>query len=403
MDSKKIRKLIISAFFGLLLVVIFSAGMSASAANTSSQAEIDSLNKQIAELKDKINKDKNDLSKQKSVKNDLDKKISAIQRKITLVTNQINAAKADIAKNEAEIKAKNEEIEDCKEAFKKRLYQLYTSNTGSNLQVLLGAESFDDLLIRAELIKCMSAQDNKIINELTNTIDAINAKIAENDELKAQLEKDKASLALDKAELDGDISDVNNVIKKINNNISSEEKDLKSLNNYMQELLYGGEVDIDFSGKFIWPVPGQYRVSCEFDSHDPLHPTGHNGMDIVAPMNAKIVAAAKGQVTKLCNTCKHNYGKRSSCGCGNGFGNHVRLSHGLYNGHYYITIYGHMTSVASGITVGKMVNQGQVIGYVGTTGFSTGYHLHFAVAWSSKSNAAQGYAGQYLDPRKYIK
>ena len=66
-------------------------------------------------------------------------------------------------------------------------------------------------------------------------------------------------------------------------------------------------------------------------------------------------------------------------GCGNGFGNHVRLSHGTYNGDSYLTIYGHMMKVASGMKLNKYYSRGQVIGYVGTTGRSTGYHLQLVL------------------------
>ncbi|MBQ0084267.1 MAG: peptidoglycan DD-metalloendopeptidase family protein [Clostridiales bacterium] len=396
-------KRIISVFLLIaIFVTVFSASISVSAASNSS--EIDKLNKEISQLKKRINDNKSNLSKQNDVKKDLDAKITATQKKINLVTSQINQTKAEIAKSEAKIREKNSEIADTKELFKKRLYTLYTTNTGNTLQFILGAESFDDLLIRTELIKCMTTQDDDLLGRLNAAISDINAEIKKNNARKKELEKSKADLALDKAELNEDIEDVNGVIKSINKDISSDQKEIKTLNNYLDSLLYDNtEVDIDFAGMFVWPVPGQYRVSCEFDSHDPLHPTGHNGMDIMAPMGARIVSAAKGQVTKYYNSCTHNYKKYSSCGCGGGFGNHVRINHGLYNGHYYLTIYGHMTNVASGIKTGTMVNQGQTIGYVGTTGFSTGYHCHFAVAWSSKSNAAQGYAGTYLDPRRFIK
>lgn len=395
---KNLKRIVALFLLSAMLITVFATGFSASAANNS---EIDKLNNQISTLKKRINENKNNLSKQNDVKKDLDARITAIQKKISLVNSQISTTKRDIARSEAKIRDKNAEIADKKEQFKRRLRSLYMSNTGSSLQVLLGAESFDDLLARAQVTKRITAQDDKNINELMSVIAEINAEIKKNNARKAQLEKDKAQLAADKAELNNDIAEVNGVISKINKDITADQKEVKSLNKYLDSLLYDNtEVDIDFAGKFTWPVPGQYRISCVFGSNDPWHRSGggHNGLDIAAPMNSRIVAAAKGQVSKVYNGCSHNYGKNYSCGCAGGLGNHVRISHGNYGGQSYLTIYGHMTTVASDIRSGMMVNQGHTIGYVGSTGYSTGYHLHFGVATATKN----GSPGTYLNPQRFL-
>lgn len=123
---------------------------------------------------------------------------------------------------------------------------------------------------------------------------------------------------------------------------------------------------------FAWPVPTCSYISSYFGYR---WGTNHNGIDISSGsiMGSAVVASQAGIVITVNNSCTHNYAKESSCGCGGGYGNYVVISHdGTYS-----TLYGHFTSAA--VSVGDYVQQGDTIGYVGSTGFSTGAHLHFEV------------------------
>lgn len=123
---------------------------------------------------------------------------------------------------------------------------------------------------------------------------------------------------------------------------------------------------------FAWPAPGFSYISSYFGYR---WGTTHKGIDIgdAGIMGGSAVASQSGIVITVNNSCTHNYAKSSSCGCGGGYGNYVVISHdGTYS-----TLYGHLTSAA--VSVGDYVNQGDVIGYIGCTGFSTGAHLHFEV------------------------
>ena len=88
-------------------------------------------------------------------------------------------------------------------------------------------------------------------------------------------------------------------------------------------------------------------------------------------MGATVVAADSGTVAYVNDYCPHNWGKSGSCGCGGGYGKYVWINHG--NGKE--TIYAHLSSLA--VSTGQYVSKGQVVGYVGSTGYSTGPHLHF--------------------------
>ncbi|MFR6076115.1 MAG: murein hydrolase activator EnvC family protein [Ruminococcus sp.] len=147
---------------------------------------------------------------------------------------------------------------------------------------------------------------------------------------------------------------------------------------------FSGSTVAPSGGGFTWPCPGFYTVSSTFGNR---WGTTHGAIDIAGGnAGAAIVAAKSGTVVRVVTGCSHNYPKSGSCGCGGGYGNYVIIQHdGTYS-----TLYGHMASVS--VSVGQSVSAGQTIGYVGSTGFSTGFHLHFEVRVN----------GTKVDPMKYL-
>ncbi len=139
------------------------------------------------------------------------------------------------------------------------------------------------------------------------------------------------------------------------------------------------------SSGFKWPCPGYYLITSSFGSR---WGSFHYGMDIgnSGIRGASVVAAKSGTVIMTNNSCTHDYGKSESCGCGWGWGNYCVIDHG--DG--YQTIYAHMSECV--VSVGQTVTQGQLLGYVGSTGWSTGPHLHFEIRID----------GTAVDPMKYF-
>ena len=134
----------------------------------------------------------------------------------------------------------------------------------------------------------------------------------------------------------------------------------------------GGYTPVTPSGSgYTWPVPGHTALSSVFGEDRGTY--GHGAIDISdgSIMGATVVAADSGTVVVSNNSCTHNWGKSGSCGCGGGYGNYVWIDHN--NGK--CTIYGHLTRAV--VSQGSHVSKGQVIGYVGSTGWSSGPHLHF--------------------------
>ncbi len=135
---------------------------------------------------------------------------------------------------------------------------------------------------------------------------------------------------------------------------------------------------------FSWPAPGFSYISSYYGSR---WGTTHRGIDIgdAGIHGGAAVASKSGTVISVNNSCSHDYPKTSSCGCGGGYGNYVVISHdGTYS-----TLYGHLSSAA--VSVGQYVSQGQVIGYIGSTGWSTGNHLHFEVRVNGSAVDPLGY------------
>ena len=148
------------------------------------------------------------------------------------------------------------------------------------------------------------------------------------------------------------------------------------------------------NGKLAWPAPGYYHISSGFG---PRWGTHHSGIDIcgsaTAIAGAAACAAASGKVIAAEGGCTHNYGKdlnKWTCHCNYGYGNYIILDHG--NGLY--TLYAHLASFT--VSVGQNVTVGQQIGVIGSTGDSTGAHLHFEVRKGANS------ANNRVDPELYL-
>lgn len=142
--------------------------------------------------------------------------------------------------------------------------------------------------------------------------------------------------------------------------------------------------NITYSTGFIWPAPGFSYISSPYGYR---WGTTHRGIDIgdSGIGGGTAVASQAGTVITVNNSCTHNYAKSSSCGCGGGYGNYVVISHdGTYS-----TLYGHLATAY--VSVGDYVQQGQAIGAIGCTGFSTGDHLHFEVRVNGVANDPLSY------------
>ena len=200
---------------------------------------------------------------------------------------------------------------------------------------------------------------------------AIKKKEAEEKKRKEEEERKKQEAAQQKPSNNGSSSSGNA------NSGSTENNNNNSTNN--------DDYGYEDKSMFTWPVPGFYHISYGVGWRWGAY---HAGIDIYSSniRGAKICAAADGTVIRVENYCPHDYGKNGSCGCGGGYGRYCIIDHG--NGWW--TLYGHSEGIT--VSVGQQVKQGDVLGTVGSTGYSTGPHLHFEVRHN----------GVALNPSDYV-
>jgi len=334
-----------------------------------------------AELRAQLAQISSDKSKALEQKRILDEELAYIDQQIANTEQEIAHYDELIAQEEvtlAEVQAKEARQFDL---FCKRVRAMEEQGTVSYLSILFSAESFSEMLDLFTVISDTIDYDNAVIDQLradraavADSLAKLNAARDEQNAKKAELEERRTEQAEKVAAAAKVLTDVANLEsaqkaalaqaeadqKKLEQTIAAKEKEL-------EELIRSKQITFDVGTGYYWPLPGRYGISSLFGNRE--HPIWHRvdnhlGIDIPAPKNTPIYAARGGVIT---------VSER-----GASYGNYVVISHG--NGDS--TLYAHMNSRA--VKVGDTVSQGQVIGYVGTTGDSTGYHLHFEVRVNGK-------------------
>ena len=274
--------------------------------------------------------------------------------------------------------------------MKLRIQFMYENGQDSYLEMLLSSGSVAEFLNSAEYIAQIQSYDREKLDVYEQTVLDITEMEAQLEQdykdletLKATVETEKENVAalmrqkeVELAGIEADISDALDEEEYYKAEIQAQEELIAEIKRIEAERLAAGDSDNPYNGgAFTWPVPSSYRVTSDYGPR--VSPTAgassnHKGIDIGAPYGSNIVAAADGKVTTV---------KYSSSA-----GNYVMLSHG---GGLY-TVYMHCSSTA--VTVGQEVAAGDVIAYVGSTGISTGNHLHFGVSLN----------GSYVSPWNYL-
>lgn len=344
----------------------------------------------VKEIKKQLEQSKADLA---DYVEELDANLVEIQAKI-------DDLKAQISAKEEEIVQKTEELEEAVsvqqaqyEAMKTRIKFMYEKGDSLSIELLFSSESFGDMLNKAEYIEMLSAYDRKMLDEYAAYAEYV-ALCKEDleeekgvlDEAKTAVEEEEASLneliAAKEQEIyqvtsdiqgkeaaireyEADIAMQNDAIKALEAAVAEERKKLAE----EQGRKYDG-------GVFTWPAPSYTRISDDYGNR--MHPTlgiqkFHNGIDMAAPGGSAILAAYDGKVV----AADYN----------SSMGNYIMIDHGdsLY------TIYMHASALY--VSKGTEVSKGSKIAAVGTTGRSTGNHLHFSVRLN----------GNYVNPWSYLR
>jgi murein DD-endopeptidase MepM/ murein hydrolase activator NlpD len=167
---------------------------------------------------------------------------------------------------------------------------------------------------------------------------------------------------------------------------------LKELHDSIRERVKNGEEipENEPTYNFAWPVPQDYTINSGVGAR---WGTYHKGIDINGDHGYEIHACEAGTVIMTNTTCTHDYGKYESCGCGGGYGNFIIIDHG----NDFLTLYGHLTKVL--VEPGDVVQQGDLIGLMGSTGYSTGDHLHLEIRYQGYVLNPINYVDLSIDPR----
>ena len=334
------------------------------------QEKLKELEKQIAAAKAK----KNDVM---ATKNLLDQRNQLLLEQIDDTQNQIDDAAAQIARYELL-------EEEQYTLFCQQVREEEERGSLSYLSVLFKATSMADLLNRMEFVNEVAEYNKRIISALQETRENIKAE-------KAEMEAKETQLSEQQDELQGKLDETT----KLMNEYAADQKALEQLHDaeakaadeidaQLEQLIADSDVVPSNEG-FIWPVSTSKKISSPVGSRvapGGFGSTNHKGVDICAAAGTPIYASAGGTVTKA------GYNK---AGAGTGYGYSIIISHGSG----YTTVYAHCLSLA--VHSGQTVKQGQLIGYVGSTGRSSGNHCHFEIRRNGSYIAPQN----VFNRRKY--
>ena len=331
---------------------------------------------------------------------ELNNELVDISSKITSLENQLADKSTEIADAEAELAQAEADKQKQYDDMKTRIRYMYENSQTTYLEQLLESNSVAEFLNTAEYIAEIQKYDRQKLDEYTENIEYITVAKEQLEQDYADLENMKANVESQKQSVAALMSQKETELAGITSNISDAQEDAKYFEAEIQaqnELIAeikrieaekaaaaakaaaeGKEVaDNPYTGgAFTWPCPSSTRVTSDYGTR--VSPTSgassnHKGIDIGASAGAAIVAAANGTVKAA------NYSSAA--------GNYVMIDHG---GGLY-TVYMHCSSLA--VSEGTAVSAGQTIAYVGSTGISTGNHLHFGVSLN----------GSYVSPWSYLK
>ncbi len=367
------------------------------------------LQAQIKEVRGQYEENENEMLDMVNQKNVIDQEISILHSQIDNINSQLASYSLLIADKQDELDGAEARLNDLSEKNKERIQAMEEEGDMSYWEVLFKANSFSDLLDRLNMVQEIAASDKRRMEELTAAAEAVEVAQEALAEEKLGLEETKAELDATQAELDIKRQEADELLRELiakgeefaqlieeaedeqdalMDEIAQAEKDLKEAEYQEWLATYvppttrpstsGGSTtpstSAPSSSGWVCPVP-YYTLTSPFGYR--VHPISgkwkmHKGVDLACAQGTPIYAAKSGKVTRA------TYG--------NSEGYYVSINHG--DG--FASIYMHMTHYI--VSPGQYVNAGQVIGYVGSTGGSTGPHLHFGIS----------YNGSYVNPMQYI-
>lgn len=389
---------------GLILVLAAGIPIQASSASTEKVTEDAASTKSLQEAQDEKAQLEKALKEAQSTIEDLRDSKGDIESKVTELNQQLIDISARITDLENQLTAKSEDIQETKDELagakereaqqyadmKVRIQFMYENGQTSYLEALLSSRNISEFLNSADYIAQIQSYDRQKLTEYQDTVESIvnleaqlEQEYTDLEALKSTVESNKATVAAmmrqkesELADISGDIEDAQSDADYYAAEIQAQEELIAAIKRVEAEKAAAGVEEHPYTGgAFRWPCPSSTRVTSDYGTRvSPMSgaSSNHKGIDIGASAGADIIAAADGTVTAA------SYSSAA--------GNYVMIDHG---GGLY-TVYMHASSLL--VSPGQTVSAGDVIAKVGSTGISTGSHLHFGVSLN----------GSYVSPWSYL-
>ena len=395
-DRRKLAAGVLALVLAILLLLPMIT-MIVGGAGAATQSEIDALRQEqsgyqnrVDELENQLDELENQQEQAEAQRKNLEAQLEAIDAELDVIDQQLAYYDQQIAAYDSQIAEKEAEHEQAKareaeqyQLFCERVRAMEEAGNVSYLAILFNASDFSDLLDRAFMVGEIVDYDQAIMDQLTATRLEIEQIMSELETARAeqqaarddqQAARDQQQAARDAqaakvaeaqalvAEINADTDEVNRQLDAENEAMAEVNAEIERKQKELEAQRQENNVVIDTGSGYHWPLPGHYRLTSAFGYR--IHPiTGkahsHTGIDIPAPGGTGIEACMGGQVV---TSAYHS-----------SYGNYVVIDHGGGTS----TLYAHMSQRL--VSEGEIVSQGQVIGLVGTTGSSTGNHLHLEV------------------------
>jgi murein DD-endopeptidase MepM/ murein hydrolase activator NlpD len=295
--------------------------------------------------------------------------VTAAARELKQKEDEVSRLQAQIEETQAELEQRQKELEERRAALGQRMRGIYEDGQVSYLEVLFQSSSLNDLITRIEYLSCLVDNDRQILTGIQQEKEKVEIKTAELETQRDEAVKIREQEAAVKADLDSKKAQQQQVLnetKKAEDDLLTQIEKLEAESKAIANLVRQLSASLSNSGNQVtgtvsfWPLDRYFEISSPFGWR--IHPITkarslHTGTDIPAPTGTPIKAAGAGVVIYTAYQ--------------EAFGNMVIIDHGSG----YTTLYAHQSKIAA--TVNQQVKAGDVIGYVGTTGWSTGPHLHF--------------------------
>lgn len=331
--------------------------------------------KSLSEIREEIEEQQEKLEEGQAAEKSLSSQVTELERKLEELETAIGEGEIKLKKLKKEVEEAQEKVDEQTENLNGRLRNMYKTSSIGFLDVLLDSGSFSEFLTNLDLVKIIYSADQDVLEDLEKAHKELEKKKKETEELQAELKASKAATDEQKASVEAKKAQIAESNEETERMIDELQADADAMTSTIQSSGSSSSNSVYTGGELLWPTPSSSYITSPFGYR--IHPIYgynkfHTGIDIGASSGSSILAANSGTVILS--------------GWNGGYGKCVVVDHG--GG--ITTLYAHCSSLLVGY--GQSVSRGQTIARVGTTGASTGPHLHFEVRLN----------GAYQNPLNYV-